>query len=334
MGSPRSYRDRQERCILLTRSRSLVVAAWMTLLSQIIIVGTGGAVRLTGSGLGCSEWPNCTPESFTPVPEQGIHGLIEFGNRVWGGIVVVVAVVMLVLAIRRRAGRLVVTLAALVLGLTVAQALIGAVVVWMQLRPDTVGVHFLLSVVLVALSAVLAWKVVVGPSGPRTAPRWQSILVHAMTLALAVVVVVGVLTTGSGPHAGDGGAARNGLDPAIMQHVHAVPGYVLLALVLAVVVAAAARGPRLHLRWSLALLGNRARADPRGHRAVQHGPAHPARRHPHGALGRDDRDRRGGRAVAAARAARRRGHGCVGRGAARAARCECGRRGLMAGSGA
>ncbi|SDR66336.1 COX15/CtaA family protein [Agrococcus carbonis] len=240
---------------MLTRSRSLVVAAWMTLLSQIIIVGTGGAVRLTGSGLGCSEWPNCTPESFTPVPEQGIHGLIEFGNRVWGGIVVVVAVVMLVLAIRRRAGRLVVTLAALVLGLTVAQALIGAVVVWMQLRPDTVGVHFLLSVVLVALSAVLAWKVVVGPSGPRTAPRWQSILVHAMTLALAVVVVVGVLTTGSGPHAGDGGAARNGLDPAIMQHVHAVPGYVLLALVLAVVVAAAARGPRLHLRWSLALLG-------------------------------------------------------------------------------
>jgi cytochrome c oxidase assembly protein subunit 15 len=76
-----------------------------------------------------------------------------------------------------------------------------------------------------------------------------------MTAVLAVVVFVGVLTTGSGPHAGDGGAARNGLDPAVMQHVHAWPGYALLALVLAVVVAAAARGPRRHLGWALALLG-------------------------------------------------------------------------------
>jgi cytochrome c oxidase assembly protein subunit 15 len=86
------------------------------------------------------------------------------------------------------------------------------------------------------------------------APRWQSALVHAMTAVLAVVVVVGVLTTGSGPHAGDGGAARNGLDPAVMQHVHAWPGYALLALVIAVVVAAAARGPRRHLGWALVLL--------------------------------------------------------------------------------
>lgn len=240
---------------MLERSRSLVVAAWATLISQIVIVGTGGAVRLTGSGLGCSQWPNCTPESFTPVPEQGIHGIIEFSNRVWGGIVVLVAIVMLVVAIRRHAGRTIVTLAALVLALTVLQALIGAVVVWMTLRPDTVGIHFFLSVILVALAAVLTWRVVVGPAGPRTAPRWQGLLVHLMTLALAVVVFVGVLTTGSGPHAGDGGAARNGLDPAIMQHVHSWPGYALLALTIAVVAAAAMRGPEAHLRWSLALLG-------------------------------------------------------------------------------
>ncbi|WP_413320016.1 COX15/CtaA family protein [Agrococcus sp. 1P02AA] len=232
-----------------------MVAAWTTLVTQIVIVGTGGAVRLTGSGLGCSEWPNCVPGSFVPVPEQGIHGVIEFGNRVWGGIVVLVALVMLVLAIRQHARRAVIALAAVILGLTVLQALIGAVVVWMQLRPDTVGIHFFISVVLVALAAVLTWKVVVGARGPRIAPRWQTMLVHVTTAVLAVVIVVGVLTTGSGPHAGDGGAARNGLDPAIMQHVHAWPGYALLALVLGVVVAAAARGPRAHLRWSLALLG-------------------------------------------------------------------------------
>jgi cytochrome c oxidase assembly protein subunit 15 len=240
---------------VLERSRGLMAAAWATLVSQIVIVGTGGAVRLTGSGLGCTTWPNCEPESFTPVPEQGIHGVIEFTNRVWGAVVVVIAVVMLVMAIRRRADRSIAWLAGLVLGLTIAQALIGAVVVWMELRPDTVGVHFFLSVILVALSAVLVWKVVVGPSGPRVAARWQSVLVHVMTLALAVVVVIGVLTTGSGPHAGDGGAARNGLDPAVMQHVHAWPGYALLALVLAVAAAAWRRGPRLHFRWSLALLG-------------------------------------------------------------------------------
>lgn len=239
---------------MLERSRSLVVAAWATLVSQIAIVGTGGAVRLTGSGLGCSEWPNCTPESFTPVPEQGIHGLIEFGNRVWGGIVVAIALVMLVLAIRKAAGRTIIALAAVVLGLTIAQALIGAVVVWMTLRPDTVGIHFILSVVLVAVSAALAWRVVAGPAGPRSAPRWQSTLVHAMTAVLAIVVLVGVLTTGSGPHAGDGGAARNGLDPAVMQHVHAWPGYALAALIVAVLVAAAVRGPRRHFRWALALL--------------------------------------------------------------------------------
>lgn len=240
---------------MLERSRGLMAAAWATLVSQIVIVGTGGAVRLTGSGLGCTTWPNCEPESFVPVPEQGIHGVIEFTNRVWGAVVVAIAVVMLVMAIRRRAGRTIAWLAGLVLGLSIAQALIGAVVVWMELRPDTVGVHFFLSVILVALSAVLVWKVVVGPSGPRVAPRWQSALVHAMTLALVVVVVVGVLTTGSGPHAGDGGAARNGLDPAVMQHVHAWPGYALLALTVAVVAVAWRRGPRLHLRWSLALLG-------------------------------------------------------------------------------
>lgn len=240
---------------MLTRSRSLMIAAWTTLISQIMIVGTGGAVRLTGSGLGCSEWPNCVPGSFVPVPAQGIHGVIEFGNRVWGGVVVLIAVIMLVMALRQRAGRVIVTLSGLILGLTVAQALIGAVVVWMSLRPDTVGIHFFLSVILVALSAIMTWKVVVGPRGAKAAPRWQSLLVHVMTAVLAVVIVVGVLTTGSGPHAGDGGAARNGLDPAIMQHVHAWPSYALLALVLGAVLAAAAKGPRVHLRWTLALLG-------------------------------------------------------------------------------
>jgi cytochrome c oxidase assembly protein subunit 15 len=213
-------------------TRGIRIASVATLVTQILIVGTGGAVRLTGSGLGCTTWPYCTPESFVPVPEQGIHGVIEFSNRVMGGVVLLVAAIMLVLAIvhRRRHPGVLPLAIAVVVG-TIAQALIGAVVVFLHLRPDTVGIHFSLSAVLVGVSAWMAWRVFRG----RRA-RWGGTLAQrALMLATAVVVYVGILTTGSGPHAGDGGAARNGLDPALMQHVHAFPAYALLALAIGLV---------------------------------------------------------------------------------------------------
>lgn len=231
------------------------IVSILTLISQIAIVGTGGAVRLTGSGLGCSQWPNCTPGSFTPTPELGIHGVIEFANRVMGGVVVAIAIAMLVLAIvhrRQRSG--VVLPAAIVVVLTLAQALIGAVVVWMHLRPDTVGIHFILSAILVGVATVLAWRVFGTADRQRAGSRTQRILVSVMDAALAVVVFVGILTTGSGPHAGDGGAARNGLDPSIMQHVHAWPAYVLFALAIGVAGLAWLRGPRVHRRFALLLV--------------------------------------------------------------------------------
>ena len=229
----------------------------MTLVSQIIIVLTGGLVRLTESGLGCTDWPHCTPESFFPVPEQGIHPYIEYANRVWGAVVVAIAIWMFVLALRNRtraAGREVLVLSILIGVITAAQALIGAVVVWLELRPDTVGLHFILSVILVALSTMLVWRVFDGPRGARAATTAQTVLAHGASALFAFVIFMGTLTTGSGPHAGDGGAVRNGLDPELMQHLHAWPSYALTVTTIAIIIVAAMRGPKRHLWSSIGLL--------------------------------------------------------------------------------
>ncbi|WP_426182715.1 COX15/CtaA family protein [Microbacterium sp. TWP3-1-2b2] len=88
-----------------TFGRPLRVLAWLSFIAEVIIIGTGGAVRLTGSGLGCSEWPLCTPESLVPTPEQGIHGIIEFGNRTMTGVVGIIAIAVLLLTLKAVGGR-------------------------------------------------------------------------------------------------------------------------------------------------------------------------------------------------------------------------------------
>lgn len=239
------------------QSRTLRAVSVATLASQILIVLTGGLVRLTESGLGCTDWPHCTPDSFFPVPEHGIHGFIEYANRLLGAVVIGISIWMLVLAIRKAksaGGREILTLAALVFFLSAAQGIIGAVVVWLELRPDTVGIHFMLSVVLVALSTMLVWRVFRGPRGPKVATAPQFVLTHGATALFAIVIVMGTLTTGAGPHAGDGGAVRNGLNPELLQHFHAWPSYALLLVTLALLVVAVRKGPRIHLFSVLGLL--------------------------------------------------------------------------------
>ena len=197
-------------------------------------------MRLTGSGLGCPTWPLCTEESLVPTEEMGIHGIIEFGNRVFSGVVglIAVALVVAVIVLRRRAYLLVP--AVLVLVGTGLQAVIGGRAVLGALDPSTVGVHFVISVILVALSAVVVYRVQRGPRGVRAVPGWFAVLTHLTSAVVAVTVVVGILTTGSGPHAGDDAAARNGLDTEVMQHVHSWPAYVTFGLTLALVIAAVA----------------------------------------------------------------------------------------------
>ncbi|MDQ1077128.1 MULTISPECIES: heme A synthase [Microbacterium] len=235
--------------------RRVRVFAWLSFVAEVLIIGTGGAVRLTGSGLGCPTWPRCTADSIVNTPEMGIHGVIEFGNRTLTGLVGILALVVVVLVWRmRRERRALFVLALIVLGGVVAQALVGGVTVLTGLNPFIVGFHYIASVSLVAVCAAFL-VLMSGPAGSRVlaVPRWFAGLVHATTGVLALTIVFGVLTTGAGPHSGDAAAGRNGFDAEILEHVHSWPGYALFILTLVVVVAAW----RLRLpvrRWATALL--------------------------------------------------------------------------------
>lgn len=208
------------------------VAAWASLVSQILIIGTGGAVRLTGSGLGCPTWPRCTEDSFVSTPEMGFHGIIEFGNRLLTFLLVIIAIVMFVFVLKMRRERPELFRLSIVLGLGIpGQAVVGGITVLTNLNPYVVGLHYLLSAVLVGLAAVLVYRVRMGPKTQEWAtPRPVRVIAGALMASLSVSIVMGILTTGSGPHAGDGGAARNGLDSWLLQHFHAWPSYVVLGL--------------------------------------------------------------------------------------------------------
>jgi cytochrome c oxidase assembly protein subunit 15 len=206
--------------------------ALANLIAQILIVVTGGVVRLTGSGLGCPTWPKCTDESLTTVPEQGIHGFIEFANRTLTGVLVIIALLALIAAWRqpRQARKGLVLPAALVIVGIFVQAVVGGVSVWFKLNPWIVASHFLISGLLITVATVLFWRTLdrehesVPPSVYALAP-WIAVVG-------SITVVVGVLVTGAGPHSGDADTPRNGLDLEILQHVHSYPGYALLALTL------------------------------------------------------------------------------------------------------
>lgn len=239
----------------MSTPRSILVAAWATLITQILIVGTGGAVRLTGSGLGCPTWPLCTDASLVATPEMGIHGGIEFGNRLLSILVGFAAVALLALLIwRLRTRRDLVGPAIAILALTLLQGLIGGISVRVKLDPSVVGLHFVASAVLVALATVVVYRATRGSRGEPAVPRLFAILSHVTSGVVAVTVLVGVLTTGSGPHAGDDATYRNGLNPELLQHVHAWPAYATFALTILLAVLAV-RGRLAPRPFVLAMLG-------------------------------------------------------------------------------
>ena len=231
------------------------VFAWISFAVQTIIIGTGGAVRLTGSGLGCPTWPTCTPDSLVPTEELSYHSLIEFGNRMMTGVVGIVALVLFVLVWRiRRERRDLFALAFIVGAGVVAQAIVGGITVWTGLNPFIVGFHYVSSLLLVCVCAAFIVRMDATP-GPRelAVPGWYAGLTHATTGVLALTIVFGILTTGAGPHSGDAAAGRNGFEAELLEHVHAWPGYALLALTVALLIGAwRLRLPTL--RWTVVLL--------------------------------------------------------------------------------
>src|SRR5215210_7187874 len=167
-----------------------------------VIVVTGGAVRLTGSGLGCPTWPECTDGSLTPTPELAGHGLIEFGNRVLTFALVVVAVATVAavfLSVRRDLRRLAVLS---LLGIP-AQALLGGVTVLTGLNPWTVAAHFLVSSVLVAVATLLWLRSREPGVGQPLLRRPFVLLIAGIAAVTGAVLVLGTVVTGSGPHSGD-----------------------------------------------------------------------------------------------------------------------------------
>jgi len=198
--------------------------------AQIGIIVTGGLVRLTESGLGCSDWPHCEPGSFTPEfhAEAGIHGFIEFGNRTLTFILVIIALLLAIAIWRARPSLKWLGLAP---GLgVIAQAVLGGVVVKLELNPLLVGLHMFISAGLVWISVQIALRV---RSAPRRVGRPMPGLLAASRGLLMVVVVLGVLTTGAGPHSGDAEATqRLALDPAIIAKVHGVAVVLYMAVII------------------------------------------------------------------------------------------------------
>jgi cytochrome c oxidase assembly protein subunit 15 len=209
----------------------LKVYAWASLASQILIVVTGALVRLTGSGLGCPTWPRCTEDSFVTVPEMGWHGIIEFGNRLLTFVLIIIALLTFIV-VRRTAKslRYGLTWPALLLGLgIIAQALLGGLTVLTGLNPWVVGAHFLVSGVLISFASVLVWRVY----SPVHSPLSYTAVLLAWPIFVVgwVTVIVGVVVTGAGPHAGDANTPRNGLDLELWQHYHSYPAYLMTALI-------------------------------------------------------------------------------------------------------
>ncbi|MDO9377346.1 MAG: COX15/CtaA family protein [Nocardioidaceae bacterium] len=234
--------------------RTVVRWAWASVVANSVIILTGGAVRLTASGLGCPTWPRCTDESFTPHSALGAHGVIEFGNRMLTYVLVAIAIGTWVAVLRSTSkgdrSRLVATL--LLLGIP-AQGLLGGVTVLTDLNPWIVALHLMLSMALVAgstllLSRVAGWRADAVPVGARR-------LVAATWTVLWVVLYLGTVVTGSGPHAGDVDAPRNGLDPATWSHVHAFSVYVLVGLTVLSAWSLRRAGAAVASRAALVLLG-------------------------------------------------------------------------------
>lgn len=208
----------------------------MALVAVAAVVITGAAVRLTGSGLGCPDWPACTRASY--VAPISIHPLIEFGNRVFTVLVTVAVAVALLGAVARRPRRrdLLWLSAGLVAGV-LAQVVLGGLVVLFKLAPSLVAAHFLLSMAIVADAVVLHHRS--GCTGAAATPTVSrpTLLLGRLVLAwTCVVLAAGTVATGSGPHSGNAGARRFPVHFSAAAELHATLAVGLIGLTLAAVV--------------------------------------------------------------------------------------------------
>lgn len=206
-----------------------------SLVLQVVLVATGGAVRVTGSGLGCPSWPRCTPGSLTNTAAQGLHGWIEFGNRTLFGVMETVAVLLVVAVFLASRDRVLLRLALVQVLVVPLQALIGGLLVLSGLNPYVLVLHFAVSFPLIYAAAALLHRL-------RGAPARGDLLLRRLSNGVAaatvLVLVLGTLVTGTGPHAGSERVKRLPFDPREITQLHADAAFLLIGLVLATLVVA------------------------------------------------------------------------------------------------
>ena len=198
----------------------------LLLILQSALVVTGGAVRLTGSGLGCPTWPECTPGSYTPVPNQAegqLHAWIEFGNRLLTFALLIVALIAVFIAVKvskNLTNRSEIRSLAIgqLLGIF-GQGILGGITVLTALHPTTVALHLLVSMLLISGAASLRFAMVGIPT--QAVDSNTSILLRSQVIVTAIILIIGTIVTGSGPHAGDDETVRFGFDPQLVSVLHA-----------------------------------------------------------------------------------------------------------------
>ncbi|MGV9985181.1 COX15/CtaA family protein [Streptomyces olivaceus] len=216
--------------------RTVQRAAFVALAMAVVIVVTGGAVRLTGSGLGCPTWPKCTDDSLTSTSEMGLHGVIEFGNRMLTYVLCAAVGWAIIAARSQKPYRRSLTL----LGWTqfwvvMGNAVLGGVVVLVGLNPYTVAAHFLLSTALIAVATVMWQRTREGDSAPRPlVGKAVQQLMWVLTAVSVLLIAVGTVVTGAGPHAGDSSdVPRMPVDWEMVSKAHAVLAWIVVTLTFA-----------------------------------------------------------------------------------------------------
>ena len=206
------------------------------LIAQSGIIVTGAIVRLTGSGLGCPTWPDCAPGSLIPVAGQveGFHKYIEFGNRTLTFLVLAISIALFVFSLLNEKRNIIVWSFLPLIG-TLLQAVLGGITVLTGLHPATVMAHFLLSIVLVGIS-VKIYDYFNNQRTSKVLPKIVDNYVKVVTLVGLAVIILGTITTGSGPHSGDEIAARFNLDIRVIAWLHADSVLLFVGLVVGLLV--------------------------------------------------------------------------------------------------
>lgn len=229
----------------MSRSRSLTVSVTALLFLQIAIIITGGMVRLTGSGLGCPEWPKCTAESYRPDESLSqFHAWVEFGNRLFTIALFLASILALAMVYRAKRGDLKLLAWLQVAGIF-GQGVLGGITVLTDLHPASVASHLLLSMLLIAGATTMHFKL----NGYQLNEVDLPIARVLSTLAF-ITLIAGTVVTGSGPHAGDSKAPRFDIAITLAYKYHTT----LVAITLLLAIFVAVKFPRPSANWLIAAI--------------------------------------------------------------------------------